>query len=531
MNATLASRAPIYSEVLVECLTRYGTREAFVHGDRRMSYRAVADLTSRVQQVLAAKGVRHSGGVALLSPNTPDAWICQTATFLLGARYTGLHPLGSVADHAFVCEDSEIDVLIVHPRYAATGAAVAALANGVSHVLTLGPSDLGEDLLHLADQVQARPLTPGPAQAEDVAWLAYTGGTTGKPKGVMLSHRAMAQEVQSATSWQVPQAPRYLAAAPITHAGALPIVPVLSRGGTVVLQEGFEPNAYLRAIQDEHVNYGFVVPTMLYSILDHADPSAYDLSSLDTIVYGAAAASPDRLAEAIEALGPVLCQTYGQTESVGMATSLRKDEHDPAGAFGRLTSCGRPVQGVQVEIIGEDGQAVDDGGIGELCLRSQVVMSGYWKQPELTAEAFRGGWLRTGDMAVRDDEGYLRLVDRRKDIIITGGFNVYPREIEDVIAQDADVAAVAVIGLPDERWGEAVAAFIVSRPGGRPDAAALTAKVREAKGPHQAPKSVQVVDALPVTAVGKIDKKALRSRFGGTVAPATAEVTAATESR
>jgi fatty-acyl-CoA synthase len=504
-------RVPTYSQVLVECLTRFGDRDAFVLGDRRLTYRQAADTASTLQQALASLGVRHHGAVAVLSPNMPEAWLCQTATYLLGARYSGLHPLGSVTDHAYVCDQTETDVLVVHPSFAETGAAIAAAAASIRHVVTLGPSDLGEDLLALARSYSPRPLTAGPAAVDDVAWLPFTGGTTGRPKGVMLSHRAMTQEVLSATaSWGVPQHPRYLAAAPITHAGALPIVPTLCRGGTVFLQQGFDPHAFLRSVQDDRVNYGFIVPTMLYALLDLGQPGSYDLSSLETLIYGAAPATPARVAEAVDVLGPVLLQAYGQTESVGMGTSLLATEHSADAEDPRLTTIGRPVQGMAVGVLDEDGNPCATGTVGELCLQSPAVMSGYWRQPALTAEALAGGWLHTGDMAVRDDAGFFHIVDRKKDMIISGGFNVYPKEVEDVIALDPDVAMAAVVGLPDDRWGEAVTAYVVSRPGGRPDAQRIIDSVRAAKGPHQAPKAVYFVEALPLTALGKVDKKALR---------------------
>jgi fatty-acyl-CoA synthase len=448
----------------------------------------------------------------VLSPNAPEVFLVQAATFLTGARYSGLHPMGSIDDHAFLCDDAEIEVLVVHPKFAETGAAVAARAASVRHVLTLGSSDAGPDLLCLCDKVSARRLR-APAVPEDtVAWLQYTGGTTGRPKGAMLSHRALVQEAQTLTiSWGLPENPRYLASSPITHAAVLPLVPTLSRGGTVVLHQGFDPEAWLRTIAEERINYAFVVPTMLYTMLDKGDPSATDTSSLESLVYGAAPMSPGRLSEAQQVFGPILMQVYGQTECVGMTTSLRKDEHDPVGRPDLLTSCGRPVAGVSVELLDDNGQPVPDGEVGETCVRSRAVMNGYWKRPEETADALREGWLHTGDMAKRDDGGFFHIVDRKKDMIVTGGFNVFPKEIEDVLTSVPAVSAAAVIGLPDDKWGEQVAAFVVAKPGATVDTEALTKLVRDRKGPHQAPKHVEVVPELPTTAVGKIDKKTLRA--------------------
>lgn len=514
-----AATGPNYGELIVEALTRYPSRDAFVLGDRRVTYAEAADLTARIRQVLIDRGVGPGRGVGVLSPNAPEVFPAQAATFLAGARYSGLHPLGSVDDHVFLCDDAEIEVLIVHPKFAEVGAAVAERSASVRHLLSLGPTGDCPDLLELCKGVTPGRLRALPVDEEEVAWLQYTGGTTGQPKGAMLSHRALVQEVQSLTAaWGLPETPRYLASSPITHAAVLPIVPTLARGGTVVLHQGFDPDAWLHTVTAEKVNYAFVVPTMLYTMLDKTDPASSDTSSLETLVYGAAPMSAPRLQEAQEAFGPILMQVYGQTECVGMTTSLRKDEHDPVGRADLLTSCGRPVPGVRVELLGEDGAPVDDGAVGEISVRSRAVMNGYWKRPAETAEALKDGWLRTGDMALRDDGGFFHLVDRKKDMIVTGGFNVFAKEVEDVLAADANVSAVAVIGIPDEKWGEAITAFVVPRPGATIDPDALTAAVRAQKGPHQAPKRVEIVAELPTTAVGKIDKKALRSaHWGGQV--------------
>jgi fatty-acyl-CoA synthase len=503
---------PSYSDVIVEALTRYPTRDAFVLGTRRMTYAEAADLVGRTQQVLVDHGIGFGRGVGVLSPNAPEVFVAQAATFLTGARYTGLHPMGSVDDHVFLCEDAEIEVLIAHPAFAETAAQVAERADSVRHVLSIGPSDVGPDLLTLCASAGPRRLAAPVVDEETTAWLQYTGGTTGLPKGVMLSHRALVQEVLTLTaSWGLPEEPVYLASSPITHAAVLPVVPVLARGGTVVLQQGFDPDAWLTAIENERINYAFVVPTMLYSMLDKADPATRDTSRLETLCYGAAPMTPSRLLEAQECFGPVMMQVYGQTECMGMSTSLRKDEHDPVGRPDLLTSCGRAAAGVRVEILDDDGAPVPDGEVGEISVRSRVVMNGYWKREQESADALRGGWLHTGDMGVRDGGGFFHIVDRKKDMIVTGGFNVYPREVEDVLTSHESVREAAVIGLPDDRWGEAVTAFVVARPGHRIDAAELTALVRSRKGPHQAPKRVEVVAELPNTGVGKIDKQALRA--------------------
>jgi fatty-acyl-CoA synthase len=218
------------------------------------------------------------------------------------------------------------------------------------------------------------------------------------------------------------------------------------------------------------------------------------------------------MAEALDRIGPVFCQLYGQTECAGLATSLWRAEHDRTDLH-RLTSCGKPIPGVRVAVLDDEGRPRPDGEPGEICVQGPSVMLGYWRQPDLTAAALAGGWLRTGDMGVRDGDGYVYIVDRKKDMVVSGGFNVFPREIEDVLTAHHAVSNVAVIGVPDEKWGEAVKALVVVRPGAAVEAAELIRLVRDKKGPVYAPKSIDFVDALPLTAVGKADKKVLRARY------------------
>lgn len=503
-----------YSDLLVEALARYPDRTAFVAGDRRLRYAEVGDGIGRMMRVLTEHGLGAGDGIAVLSGNMPEVWMVQAAAMLLGLHYSGLHPLGSPEDHAYVCDDAGASVLVVDPAHAEVGAEIAARSGAVGHTFVLGPSDLATDLIDLLTRTPTATLLRREADPEDVPWIAYTGGTTGRSKGVKLPDRALVHTATTViASLDLPSVPRYLAVAPLSHAGVLPILPTLLRGGTVVLHRSFDPEHWLRTVRDERVNWSFCVPTMLYALLDSGYATKFDLGSLDTLMYGASPMSPARIAEAHDVLGPVLLQAYGQTECVSWATVLRKDEHDPVGDPDLLASCGRAVLGQRVELLGEDDQPVRVGEVGEICVRGRGVMSGYHNLPRETEETLRGDWLHTGDLATRDERGFLHIVERKKDMIISGGFNVYSREIEDVIADDPNVAAVAVIGVPHERWGEAVTAIVVARPGRTVDIDAVTEAVRRRKGRHQAPKSVEVVEALPLTAIGKIDKKTLRDRY------------------
>jgi len=287
---------------------------------------------------------------------------------------------------------------------------------------------------------------------------------------------------------------------------------VVMKGGALVVLPKFDPAEVLATIERERITATMLVPSMLYALLDHPDSRTRDLSSLETVYYGASAINPVRLAEAIDRFGLVFAQYYGQSEAPMVISYLARRDHTPE----RLSSCGRPSAWLRSALLDDDGKPVAPGEPGEICVAGPVLASGYWQLPEATAEAFRDGWLRTGDVARADADGFWYIVDRTKDMIVTGGFNVFPREVEDVIATHPAVAQVAVIGTPDEKFGEAVTALVVLREGASLTddlVAEIQAAVKEKKGSVQAPKQVLAVDAIPLTGLGKPDKKALRAQF------------------
>jgi len=500
-------------DVVTAALRRFPDRVAFKQDQAELTYRQVEDALARWVSVLHDRGLRPGEGIGALSPNRPEAWLAQAAPALAGGRYTALHPLGSLADHLHACNEAELRFIFVDPAFGERAAQLLEEAETVEAIFTFGPSDVGEDINELATKVTLNGrLDRGPHRADDIAYLLYTGGTTGVPKAAMLSDRAVvAHYYGTALGWDLPEQLRYLAVAPITHAASMLIMPTLLSGGTVILQRRFDPAAWLQAVGAEHANVSLLVPTMIYALLDHPELERADLSGLETVMYGASPISPARLAEAIERIGPVFCQLYGQTESAGQGASLWRPEHDPSD-LRRLTSCGRVMPFSRMTVLDDEGQPVPDGTPGELCIQGPSVMQGYWRQPDLTDATLAGGWLHTGDIGVCED-GLYSIVDRKKDMIISGGFNVFPREVEDVLADHPALSAVAVIGVPDERWGEAVKALAVLRPGAQVDPGELIRLVKDRKGSVYAPKTVEFLESLPLTAVGKADKKALRARY------------------
>jgi fatty-acyl-CoA synthase len=514
--SSLLHRPVFAADLLVHALAKHPDAPAVQIGERTMTGREMQAQVSRYAQAFRARGLGPGAQASMLSLNRPEVLFTMGANQVNATRSTPLHPMGSVEDQAYVLTDCGAEALVFDPdNFTDRARQLAEMVPGIKHFLALGPTEFGEDLTALADTFTPAPLVAPVVDPEGLAGIAYSGGTTGKPKGIMSTFRGGASMTQiQMAEWQWPDETRFLICTPLSHAGAAFFVPTLLRGGSLTVLPGFDPETFMRTVEEHRITATMLVPTMLYVLLDHPKFDDYDLSSLQTVFYGAAAMSPTRLKEAVERMGQIFFQFYGQAECPMTITVLRKEDHDPSD-LDRLASCGRPVPWVHVALLDDDGNEVPHGEPGEICVRGPLVMKGYLGKPEQTAEAFAHGWLHTGDVARADDEGFLYIVDRKKDMIVTGGFNVYPREVEDVISTHPAVSAVAVIGVPDERWGEAVKAVVVPRPGADLDPDELIELVKEHKGSVQAPKSVDLVEAIPLSALGKPDKKTLRARYWG----------------
>ncbi|HME02271.1 MAG TPA: AMP-binding protein, partial [Solirubrobacteraceae bacterium] len=302
--------------------------------------------------------------------------------------------------------------------------------------------------------------------------------------------------------------------APLTHSGMVYVLPVWARGGTNVVLGGFDPAQLLHTIEHEHVTSTLMVPTMLYYLLDLPGIADRDLSSLRTLTYGAAPMGPERIEQALEVFGPIFIQVYGQSEAPAQITVLAKRDHILARENpDLLRSCGRPVAIVDVRCADDALTSVPDGEPGEILVRGPNVTPGYINKPKETAAALRDGWLCTGDIGVRDEQGYFYIVDRKKDMIVSGGFNVYPKEVEQTLFAHPAVRDVCVVGVPDEKWGEAVKAVVVMDPDAATTDTELIEFVKARKGSVLAPKSVDFVEAIPLSSLGKHDKKALRETY------------------
>ncbi|MCU4184197.1 AMP-binding protein [Acidiferrimicrobium sp. IK] len=514
LNATPLHRPASGADLLIRGLSRNPQAAALVIDGRDVTAAEVADQISRYVQAYEAWGLTPGSTTATLSANRPEVLFTIGAGMIAGTRGTPLHPMASLDDHAYILEDAGIETLWYDPdAYEERAMALKERVPTLKRVIALAPTDAAEDLPTAAARFGSRRLRPARSDPGAPYSVAYTGGTTGQPKGVVGTQLSMATmtNIQMA-EWDWPDDMRFLCCTPLSHAGAAFFIPTLLRGGSMVVLPHFDPDRVLDAIARHHITATMLVPTMIYVLLGHPSLDQADLRSLQTIYYGAAAMSPTRLAEGIERLGSIFFQYYGQAECPMTITVLRQREHvaeDPD----RLASCGRPVPWLDVALLDDAGDPVEPGAPGEICVQGPLVMKEYLNKPEQTAEAFAGGWLHTGDIAKADDLGYLTIVDRKKDMIVTGGFNIFPREVEDVLTTHPGVSAAAVIGVPDDKWGEAVKAVVVRKAGSTVADSELIDLVKIRKGPVAAPKSVDFVEAIPVSALGKPDKKALRAGY------------------
>lgn len=518
--------------LMVSALRRHRNRPIIHLGDVTLTGQQVAERISTYIQAFESLGAGFGTAGALLALNRPEVLFILGAGQTQGYRRTSLHPLGSADDHAYVINDAGITTLIIDPYFAERALELLEKCPDLTQVLTIGPvpevvakaaADKGRssaDLTEVAATFTPEPLTARLLPPDHIVSITYTGGTTGKPKGVVgLSQTMNTMTTIQLAEWEWPEEPRFLMCTPLSHAGAAFFVPVVIKGGTLFVTSTFNPAEVLATIEEKKINSLMLVPTMLYALMDHPDSHTRDLSSLETVYYGASAINPVRLKEAIERFGPIFAQYYGQSEAPMVISYFPKGDHvdaDGRPVEARLTSCGRPTALARTALLGEDGQPVAPGAPGEICVAGPLLSGGYWQLPEQTAETFRDGWMHTGDVAREDEDGFWYIVDRTKDMIVTGGFNVFPREVEDVVAEHPAVAQVGVIGVPHEKFGESVMAVVVLREGHELTEvviAEIQGMVKEKKGSVQAPKQVVAVDALPLTGLGKPDKKTLRAQY------------------
>jgi len=462
---------------------------------------------ARIAQGLVELGLEPGDRVVVTMANCPEVPIVYNAIWRAGAVVTPATFLLPAPELRHVIADAEAAFVITTPEFVEKAIEATGGIRSVRAVISTG--DAAEPVIPLRDLARAEQGAIVPRADEDLAALLYTGGTTGRAKGVMLSHANLDFSGRCAhQASHVPGVIRALTTLPLSHSyGILVTLAGMHNPepGISVLLRWFDPAAFLRLIEEHGLQLSAVVPSMLQILLSQP-LEEHDLSSLRFLSSGGAPLAPEVEAEFRRRVPTVsIRQGYGLTESAALIST------NPVGRE-RPGSVGLPVPGCRVEILDDTGHALPAGQPGEVCASSPGVMRGYWHSPDATAQALEGGRLHTGDIGYLDEDGYLFIVDRKKDLIIRGGFNVYPRDVEDALVQHPAVAVAAVVGRPDERHGEEIVAFVSLHPGADADPEQLVDWARERIGGYKYPREVRIVEAVPLTAVGKIDRKALRAK-------------------
>jgi acyl-CoA synthetase (AMP-forming)/AMP-acid ligase II len=487
------------TEPLRRAARRWPDREAVRDVDHALTFRELEARVNRVARLLGRLGVERGDRVATSVPNSVAHVVAQLAIVRAGAVWVAINRRLAPPEVAYMLEHSEARVLL-------TDASAPPPSAQRLEVLDVSGGDAALER-RLAAERDDDPMTA--LGEDDVARLRYTSGTTGKPKAAALTHGSALTSLRNllAELHELSAADVVLHVTPLTHASEALLAPAFWRGARTLIAASADTSELAATIVRERVTMLFLVPTMIAALVDAVGGAPNALPSLRTVVYGAAPIAPEPLARALVCLGPVLLQIYGMSECPFPITTLRKADHlDPR----RHGSCGAPTAMNDVEILDRDGRALPVGEVGQIAVRGPQMMREYWRDPEATAAALVGGWLRSGDLGRFDADGFLTLVDRIDDVIISGGFNVYPREVELALAQHAAVAEVGVAAVPHPRWGQGVGAWVVLRKDARATAAELIDFCRARLASYKKPVEVRFVAELPHNSTGKLLRRRLR---------------------
>ncbi|RJQ75228.1 MAG: long-chain-fatty-acid--CoA ligase [Desulfobacteraceae bacterium] len=492
---------------------------ALVDTNGRLTAKELVERIFRVSNALLNLGLKKGDRVAVLLHNCNQCVECFFGIQCAGLVLVPLNARNSVKEHHYILQNSEAKAILVGREF---GQEIFSVPSNLEHlenfVQVTGRPENGflEYEKLLSDAASTEP--PVPIDEQDVSSLRYTSGTTGKPKGVIHNHRNYITMLFNilTSGFTIREGDSIALMGPVTHASGSMILPHILNGAKVIILSHFEAGQILELVQKERITTLYLVPTMIVMLLNHPKVSDYDLSSLRTIRYGASPISPDVLKRAIEIFGDIFIQGYGLTEGSMPVTILTKKDHMLDGSersLRLLLSIGKETLAARVGIMDENGNLLSPGEVGEIVIQSDQNMQGYWKNPEATDQAFRYGWMHTRDMGYRDAEGYIYLVDRKEDMIISGGFNIYPKEVEDVLYRHPAVLEAAVFGVPDDVWGESVKAVVSLKKDMKATPEEIIEFCRESCASYKKPKSVEFVDELPKTAVGKISRKTLKEKY------------------
>jgi long-chain acyl-CoA synthetase len=502
------------ADVVREHAERRGDQVAIRHGERALSYAELDERSSRLARALRELGVRDGSRVAYLDRTAPELVELLFATSKIGAVAVPLNWRLAPPELRRVLDDAGPRVLVAGPTYAELAGELAVEASSRPELVVVeGEAHGYEGLLAAQDSLDPG----GRGGRDDVVLQLYTSGTTGAPKGVLTTHRNLTAAAETSPHWEFDRESVSLTPLPMFHIGGIGWAYLgLWNGATTILVSEFVPERVLELLERERVTNAVFVPTMLQLLTAVPTAADRDYSALRTIAYGASPITTPVLKAALETFHCSLYGIYGLTESTGGVVQLSPADHDPGGPREHLLrSAGRPLPWVELRVADRvTGERLPPRAIGEVWLRAPNVMLGYFDRPEETAAVLtEDGWLRTGDGGFVDEEGYLFLTDRVKDMIVSGGENVYPVEVEEVLAHHPAVLDVTVIGVPDERWGETVKALVIAQPGAAPTADELVAFARERLAGYKLPRSIEFVDEFPRTPSGKVLKRVLRERY------------------
>ena len=507
----------VLNELLINSFVNNAAKTALHVGGASYSYKELHEAANRTAQGFKHLGAGRQSRVGLLLPNCWEYVVSEVATYLAGATKIALNSMVSQDDIQYILADAEVELLVVHQRFLPMLDAIKGRVPKLQHIVVVGAEQVEGEKEVAWETFQAAGSDEGltvKTASSDYSFILYTGGTTGKPKGVVHTYETTSLTFTSIIiEANIQSDEKILLTTPLPHAAGLYLSSGLIRGAEIFIEEKFDVETVIQHIEENRITYLSLVPTILYRMLDYLEGKQIDVSSIRTIQYGTAPITAERLKQGLSVFGQVFLQIYGLTETQSAATWLKKEFHS-AEAESRhlLKSCGRGTIFSQVKVVDADGNEVPRGTEGEVVVKAFTNMAGYLNQPKKTAETLKDGWLHTGDVGKMDEQGFLYLLDRAKDMMISGGMNVYSSEVENVIQEHPGVAQAAVIGVPDADWGEAVTAFVTAKTGTL-DVDEVMAICKAKLSKYKSPKAIHLVDALPLTSYGKIDKKKLREPY------------------
>jgi acyl-CoA synthetase (AMP-forming)/AMP-acid ligase II len=490
-------------------------RAFLVEGKLVRSYAEVQAFSHGLANAFRRDRITPGTKAAVLSPNAARAFECVLGILRAGCVWVPANVRNTVEENAYVLNNLDVELLFYDRRMAGQARALLAQCPKVSRAVCIQESGEHGSLDQLIEDCSEH-CEEVPRGRDDLAVLLSSGGTTGAPKGVMMTNLSWEMMIAGAQQCLWADHPIHLVAAPISHAAGGSALIMSAMGATNVLLPGFEPVMVMEAIQRHRVTHLFLPPTAVYRMLAHPDVRNYDYSSLKYFQYPSAPMAPEKIKEAMQVFGPVMTNGFGQSEAGTNITFFSPQDHVRvirSGDERRLSSVGRVTLFNRVEIMDDEGNLLPPETPGEIVMRGDQLMAGYYNNPEETERANAFGWRHTGDIGFKDAEGWLYLIDRKRDMIISGGFNVFPAEVEKAVLAHPAIQDCAVVGAPDDEWGERVTAVIELKPGASVDEAELIAFCRERLSGVKAPKAVEVWPELPRSPVGKLLRRKVRERF------------------